>query len=111
MKNKDLKTKNLKDFFYFIESKLKNNISLKDLVDDVKNYNDDDWKKYIKINPSSYNRHTVYKNDLLELVIITWKPKQRSHIHGHPKNGCIFKIMQGNINEYFYKSLDGKNNR
>jgi len=100
--------KNLKELFSSINKNLKNNIKLKDLLDDVKKYNGDDWKKYIKKNSLTYNRHIVYKNDLLELVIITWDSEQETPVHGHPKNGCIFKILSGNINTCLYKTLDTK---
>ena len=78
-------------------------INLKYLLEE---YNDIDWKKYIKINDKKYNRHIVYKNENLELLIITWNKNQFTKIHDHPKNGCLFKILDGYIYEYRYNNLN-----
>ena len=52
----------LHDLFDTIETKLKNNEKLESLKGIVKRYNNDDWKKYIKINKKCYNRNIVKKS-------------------------------------------------
>lgn len=60
---------------------------------------DIDYTKYIKVNTNTYDRNTVYKNDLFEIVMINWMPNQYSKTHGHPSNGCIMKILDGRLYE------------
>ena len=33
------------------------------------------------------------------MYIITWLPNQTSDFHNHPKNGCLMKILSGNLKE------------
>ena len=46
----------------------------------------------------------------MELVVITWDSDQKSGRHGHPEGGCIFKVLQGSINEEFYKTMNPEDN-
>ena len=96
--------------FETIENKLKNNIKLKSLTNIVSGYNSDDWKKYIKINQKCYNRNIIKKNDTMELVIITWNVGQKTERHAHPEGGCVFKVLQGDINEQFYQTMNSNEN-
>ena len=88
--------------FKSINTNLKNNIKLNNLIPILENYSDTDWQKYKKKNLKTYNRHTYKKNDLFELVVITWDKNQFTPIHSHPENGCLFKILEGSISENFY---------
>ena len=56
-------------------------------------------KRLIK-NPES--RHVLYSNDRFELVLIHWKPGKASNIHGHQGGGCVFKLLQGKLEELRY---------
>ena len=96
----------LNKLFDTIENNLKNNIKLSSQIDILKQYNGNDWLDYVKINKEKYNRNIVKKNDLFELAIITWDINQKTKIHGHPKGGCLFKVIHGNINENFHKKRD-----
>ena len=100
----------LLQLFNTIDKNLKNGIKLKNMIEILKNYNGSDWKEYIKLNKIRYNRNIVYKNNNLELIIVTWNKNQSTEIHEHPKNGCLFKILQGNIDEYLYNDKIQFNN-
>ena len=67
------------------------------LKNDITNY-----KKYVKFDPTRYCKNLVYKNKLFEIYIICWGPRQMSHIHKHPKNGCLMKVLEGNLLEERY---------
>jgi hypothetical protein len=56
-------------------------------------------KRFIK-NPET--RHILISNHLFELVLIHWKPGKASDIHGHPGGGCVFKLLQGKLEELRY---------
>jgi cysteine dioxygenase len=62
----------------------------------------DDYTKYVKINKNTYNKELVYKNNLFDMYIINWGNRQKSKIHNHSTNGCLFKILEGNIIEHRY---------
>jgi hypothetical protein len=59
----------------------------------------DQVKRFLK-NPET--RHVLISNDLFELVLIHWKPGKVSEIHGHPGGGCLFKLLQGKLEEVLY---------
>ncbi len=50
--------------------------------------------------------HVLIHNDLLKVVLIHWKPGKISSIHGHPAGGCVFKVLQGSVEELRYTSDD-----
>lgn len=76
----------------------KNN-NLKNFYPNLHNYKGNDWNQYVKFNYDSYNRNTIFKNNNYEMVIITWLPEQETKFHTHPSNGCLFKMLQGSLNE------------
>ena len=101
--------KSLQSLFDVVETSLKNKFALKSLLRIVNDYTGDDWKKHVKINKKSYNRSVIKKNNFMELVIITWDINQDTPKHGHPTGGCIFKVLEGNINEHFYETMECNN--
>lgn len=46
--------------------------------------------------------HVLVQNNLLKIVLIHWPPGKISSIHGHPKGGCMFKVLQGSLEELRY---------
>lgn len=56
-------------------------------------------RRFMK-NPAT--RHVLVQNDLLKVVLIHWKPGEFSGIHGHPKGGCVFKVLRGSLEERRY---------
>ena len=47
----------------------------------------------------NYYKNCVYKNELYDIYIVSWMPNKKSTIHDHPKNGCLFKVLKGKIQE------------
>ena len=83
---------NLKDKKSQIKTNLKN-------LDYILDNNLEDWRQYVKLNKSKYNRNVVYRDDLFEIIIITWLPGQHTKIHDHPSNGCLLKVLYGELCE------------
>jgi len=51
----------------------------------------------------------LFRDDKFEIYIITWNTNQKSLIHDHSSNGCIYKVLSGSIKENIYdKDLDLK---
>ena len=93
----------LNTLFTTINSKITQKHKLKDLKYLIKDYNGTDWKKYTFFLNNTYNRNIIYRNHQIELIIISWNNNQISGIHDHPKNGCLMKILDGELDEYVYK--------
>lgn len=70
------------------------------------NYCGNDWKNFIKFDDIKYNRIELFRNKYFEILLICWDKNQITSIHKHPKNGCIFKTLQGILYEKRYKSLE-----
>ena len=47
-------------------------------------------------------KHVLVDNKLFKAVLIRWEPGQFSGIHGHPKGGCVFKVLKGKLQEKRY---------
>ena len=94
----------LRTLFSIINNKVKNNHKLKDLKNIIEEYDGSDWKQYSLFCDDKYHRNTIYSNDQIELIIISWNNNQISGIHDHPKNGCLMKILQGELDEYIYEN-------
>lgn len=57
-------------------------------------------------NPTT--NHVLMQNDWLKVVLIHWKPGKVSSIHGHPSGGCVFKVLQGCLEEKRYSPDDSQ---
>ncbi len=44
-----------------------------------------------------YARNLVYRNELYELILITWMPGQRTPIHDHGGGRCWVQILAGEL--------------
>ena len=83
------------------------NVNMKKLIEDIENIEFSEFRKYIKFNQNKYNKTILYRDELFEIILISWLPHQHTKLHLHPKNGCIMKILYGNLNEI--KVLKGEN--
>ena len=81
---------------------LNNYSNLKTAIHHIVNYKSDDWKKYINIPETGYQRITLYSCIYFEIILICWSPKSESPIHDHSKNGCLMKILEGCLEEELY---------
>lgn len=80
---------------------------LSDCQSIVKNYNGSDWKLHIKYDNDRYQRILLWNNSLIDIYLICWKEGQSSPIHDHPDNGCILRVMAGQLEESLYSSNNG----
>ena len=84
-----------------------NHLQLHTIQNILVEYNGTDWKKYVNIKSnlnSNYNKQFITHgyNKLYDIYIITWYNKIESKIHNHSENGCIMKLLYGNLNEKIY---------
>jgi cysteine dioxygenase len=78
----------------------------------LKNYTGNDWKSYVSFKDDYYHRVRFtdllgsLKTDKFEIMLICWKKGQESPIHDHPKDGCLMKVLDGNLEEEVYASTE-----
>ena len=105
----------LRVLFSNINNKIKNNHNLKNLEKMVQEYNGSDWRNHVLFSKETYGRDIIYRNETMEMIIISWNNNQISGIHDHPKNGCLMKILQGELEEHIYndnlETIDIKNRK
>ena len=53
-------------------------------------------------NDFRYIRKKLASNNNFDVYLIKWLPYCESAIHDHPENGCIYKILDGEIIEEVY---------
>ena len=87
---------------------IRNDESLKSLRYIIDGYNGDDWQTHVNFNEHTYHKESVYKNDVIEIIVISWNTNQKSKIHDHPDNGCLIKILRGCLSEEVYEKNDSE---
>ena len=79
----------------------------------LSSYNSTDWKQYISFGKQDYKKNLVYRDNNFEMFVVCWLPNQETKIHNHSEEGCLLKILEGNITEELYNKnfvLQEKNN-
>ena len=52
---------------------------------------DDEVQPYLGFKEGNYSRHRVMKNEFVEMLVLCWKPGQRTPIHDHNgSHGAVF---------------------
>ena len=80
----------------------KNYHSLYVFKDVLKNSSSSDYKNYVSFCQENYKKNLFYSDNNLEAFIVCWEPYQETKIHNHSDNGCILKILEGNMTEILY---------
>lgn len=80
----------------------KENNSIEHFKEIMNLYIGDDWKNKVQFSDKKYNRIRLYTNNHFEIFLICWKENQESFIHNHPNQGCVLKLLDGELNEKLY---------
>jgi cysteine dioxygenase len=84
--------------------KISNEPNFDNIGNILKDYNDIDWKQYVKIDDKRYCRNKIFENDNFEIFVISWNKNQNAPIHDHSCNGCWLKVLSGELIENRYKT-------
>lgn len=95
---------NLDTLISKISMELEKNKPLKELIYLIKQYNGNEWRKYVKFSDQYYCKNIIYQSKLFEIVLICWNSNQSSNIHNHPDKGCILKVVDNYLIEEFYNT-------
>jgi cysteine dioxygenase len=58
--------------------------------------------RYASFRERGYARHTVYRDEMFEILMICWKSGQRSLIHDHGRSLGGVKVLQGVLTESLF---------
>jgi predicted metal-dependent enzyme (double-stranded beta helix superfamily) len=89
-----------------VTDKLRSSIPLDHLKPILQSYVGDDWKHHCCFSSEKYQRNRIYINDQIEILLICWDINQKSCVHDHPENGCLVRLMEGELREDCYKLSD-----
>jgi cysteine dioxygenase len=66
-----------------------------------------DFEDYIFWNDDSYARNCIERTEVYELILICWKPGDKTAVHGHDDQKCWVYQVDGAIHEERFKEKDG----
>ena len=55
----------------------------------------DDLRPYLGFKPGTYARHRVFRNEFAELLVLCWRPGQRTPIHDHNGSHGAVRVCEG----------------
>lgn len=64
---------------------------------------DDELRPYIGFKEGNYWRHRVCRNEFVEMLVLCWRPGQRTPIHDHNGSHGGVKICEGHLWESIFK--------
>lgn len=71
----------------------------------LKQYRTNDWENYLdKSKLNKFQKNLIHRDTNFEIFLINWPVEYESKIHNHASNGCLMKILQGNLQEKIYSN-------
>lgn len=55
----------------------------------------EELRSYERFEDSSYCRNRIFRNDFVDLLLLCWKPTQRTPIHDHAGSTCGVYVIRG----------------
>lgn len=85
-----------------LKQKLENKSNLIEVLDYIKSY---DFPKIDrKIKNQDFWRELIFRNQIFEIYLIYWSKGFSTKFHNHPNNGCILKVLDGQLKEIILKN-------
>ena len=50
----------------------------------------------------------LMENEFMKATVIYWQVGKESAVHGHPRGGCMFKVLEGQLEEKRFTSPESK---
>ena len=96
------------DLCKLVSQRLGEGSTLLDLYPLLDSYDGTEWRDCQKYRfcCQKYARHQVYQDDRIQVLVICWDKQQQSGVHDHPDNGCLLKLMRGNLVEEVWEIDD-----
>jgi cysteine dioxygenase len=68
---------------------------------------DEELRPYRGFKPGTYARHRVFRNEFAEILVLCWRPGQRTPIHDHNGSHGAVRVCSGVMWETIF-ALDGE---
>ena len=86
-----------------ISAQIQKGHTLSQLTHLFNNYKGNDWKSFVKFNDHTHCKNFIYQSQSFDVILICWKQNQKTKIHDHPAQGCLMKVLIGQLNENIYQ--------
>jgi len=63
-------------------------------------------ERFAHWDPDRYTRNCIARNDQFELLLLCWKPGDKTPIHSHNEQRCWVHQVSGTLNEKLFKEAD-----
>ena len=63
---------------------------------------DVDLEPYVGFKEANYWRHRVYRNEAVEMLVICWRPGQKTPIHDHNGSHGVVRVHKGLMGETIF---------
>lgn len=82
---------------YLIKN-IKKDTDLFNYINYLEDFKLTDFIDKIEFIKNKHNKITIYKNNIFELILICWYDVIVPY-HNHPQNGCLLKVLDGELIE------------
>lgn len=67
----------------------------------------EDFGSYCSFDPRKYKRNYIARSKWFDLILLCWRPGQRSPIHDHVGSACAFRVIEGTGSETRFEQAIG----
>ena len=67
----------------------------------------EDVRDFLLVDPDTYSRNIVERNDDFELMVFCWQSGQKSRIHDHAGSACGVRVLSGVATETVFERVAG----
>ena len=68
----------------------------------------EDVEEIAAFDERTYHRNLLLGNEHFQLLLLCWRPGQRSTIHDHAGSACAFRVVQGTATEMRFTLIEGR---
>jgi len=58
--------------------------------------------EHVRFDETTYCRNRLYRSEFVDLLLLCWRPGQRTPLHDHAGSRCGVKLLQGEATEIFF---------
>ena len=69
-------------------------------------FSSEDLRPFETWDKNNYTRNCLFRSQQFELILICWRAGQKTSIHCHGGEQCWIKMLEGELNEIYYRKND-----
>jgi cysteine dioxygenase len=82
-------------------------VALDQLGPVLSRYRGQDWRERVSFDGDRYQRVVLFSRESYDIYLLCWLKGQASPIHDHPDNGCLLRVMEGQLDEQQFRVEPG----